>query len=112
MKLWTTTEETTLHEMREQGYTYAAIAERLERTTSQVLAHVRDMKRRDKSYTPQYHHTWNADEERRVIEMYKAGVTASAIALEIGCSQAAIYHKLKGARKRGEIGARYNTRGL
>ena len=112
MKTWTTTDENILREMREQGYTYAAIAERLDRTQSQVLAHVRDMKRRDSSYTPQYHHTWNADEERRVIEMFKSGITASAIAAEIGCSQAAVYHKLKGARKRGEVGTRYNKRHL
>ena len=99
-KAWTSAELNRLKIMKLDGLPHTVIAERLGRSVGSVRSQVRYLTLHDMTYTPgRVNHTWNAAEVAQAQEMYDSGMPAKVIAQKLGCSECAIYMKLK-PRKR------------
>lgn len=99
-KAWTSAELNRLKIMKSDGLPHSVIAERLGRSVGSVQSQVRYLTLHDMTYTPgRVNHTWSAAEIEQAQEMYDSGVPAKVIAQKLGCSECAIYMKLK-PRKR------------
>lgn len=101
-KEWSRREELTLLEMRKNGYTYPQIGKVLNRSAIAIQSHDIYMKRRDGTYEPSTHHTWNNSELREVREMYANGAKCRDIAERYGVTKWAVYSQLAKMRKEGE----------
>ena len=99
-KAWTSAELNRLKIMKLGGLPHTVIAERLGRSVGSVRSQVRYLTLYDETYTPsRVNHTWSAAEIEQAQEMYDSGMPAKVIAQKLGCSECAIYMKLK-PRKR------------
>ena len=99
-KAWTSAALNRLKIMKLDGLPHTVIAERLGRSVGSVRSQVRYLTLHDMTYTPgRVNHTWSAAEIEQAQDMYDSGVPAKVIAQKLGCSECAIYMKLK-PRKR------------
>jgi len=97
---WTSEEEARLLELVRLGYNRSEIARELGRPYYSVTAKLREL--RDEGWAvPPARRAWTPEEDRRLLELLRAGASQIAIARELGRSPKAVSHHVRRLKEDG-----------
>lgn len=105
---WTKKEDEKLKEYINSGMTHEEISTKMRRTTFAIRARASNLELK----SPNGNRPWKTSEYRKILQCYNEGMLIRDIAAEMGTSYATMRGMIYNARKRGDLGYRYNVRSV